>query len=599
VYLGIDFDDVNDATPDSDEYMGNYDVNTFDPCGLDVNTIYYWRIDEVSGLDLWKGDVWGFRTWLEPNFISWWKFDEGSGSIAYDSAGNNDGTVYGATWTTGQIDGALSFDGSNDYVDVGTGVMDFSGETSFTATAWINAQNTGAHNYIFGTSTTTGWYARIGASGGHDTTSLLFKIDDGTDEAYPVETSTINIADNAWHFIAVSISGSELKGYIDGDLQFAVPYSNVGNMSDDFNVGLVNASPNAYFNGKIDDVRIYDRALSAEEILQLYQGGLGLKASNPHPADGAINIDPNTVLSWSPGKDADSHDVYLGTNYDDVNDADTNSPEYKGNCDVNSFDPCGLGLDTTFYWRIDERNSSGTAKGDIWSFATWAEGFDPYLIGWWKFDEGTGTTAYDSAGDNDGTVTGATWTIGQIDGALSFDGTNDYVSVSSPASLDDLPLHNMTVCAWIYDKNTSGTTWGTITGCYAYNNGWSFRTYSNSGGDRSLYFQVPHSSGEYDKWANYWSSDGTIIANTWHHVAAVWDGSTKTAKLYIDGAEPSYQTTNPGVGAYNSDASRNKEIGRIPHVGGIQYFNGVIDDVRIYDRALSAWEIWELYQAGL
>jgi hypothetical protein len=92
-------------------------------------------------------------------------------------------------------------------------------------------------------------------------------------------------------------------------------------------------------------------------------------------------------------------------------------------------------------------------------------------------------------------------------------------------------------------------------------------------------------------WATYQSSNGTILKNTWHYVVAVWNSSTKTAKLYIDGAEPSYQITHPGVGIYNSDASNNKEVGRIPHAGGIQCFNGMIDDVRIYNRALSAEEI--------
>jgi len=53
---------------------------------------------------------------LQP--ISHWKFDEGEGDIAYDSVGSNHGTIYGATWTTGQINGALDFDGVDDYVNL-------------------------------------------------------------------------------------------------------------------------------------------------------------------------------------------------------------------------------------------------------------------------------------------------------------------------------------------------------------------------------------------------------------------------------------------------------------------------------------------------
>ncbi len=217
------------------------------------------------------------------------------------------------------------------------------------------------------------------------------------------------------------------------------------------------------------------------------------------------------------------------------------------------------------------------------------------LISYWAFDEGSGTTAEDCVGGNHGTLLNdPMWTVGLIDGALSFDGINDYISLGSRASLDDLPLNDLTVCAWIYDECTLGATWGTVAGCYARNRGWSIRTFSNADGDRSLTFQAPHST----VWAEYWSSDATISQNTWHHVAAVWDASTKTAKLYIDGDEASYQLTTPGVGTYNSDASKNKEIGRIPHVGGIQYFNGTIDDVHIYGRALSAEEVEQLYREG-
>ncbi|MFA5423482.1 MAG: hypothetical protein WC374_06445 [Phycisphaerae bacterium] len=96
------------------------------------------------------------------------------------------------------------------------------------------------------------------------------------------------------------------------------------------------------------------------------------RASKPNPSDGAIilTLDPNTTLSWSPGQGAISHNVYLGTDFNDVKDANTaDADTYMGNYDVNSFDPCGLEFYTTYYWRIDEVIDSNTTwKGNIWSF---------------------------------------------------------------------------------------------------------------------------------------------------------------------------------------------------------------------------------------
>ncbi|MHC4545480.1 MAG: hypothetical protein ACYSYL_13320 [Planctomycetota bacterium] len=70
-------------------------------------------------MTIYKGDVWSFTTLaeLDSDLVGWWKFDEGEGTIAYDSTGNNHGSIFGANWTTGQINGALTFDGVGDYVD--------------------------------------------------------------------------------------------------------------------------------------------------------------------------------------------------------------------------------------------------------------------------------------------------------------------------------------------------------------------------------------------------------------------------------------------------------------------------------------------------
>jgi hypothetical protein len=99
------------------------------------------------------------------------------------------------------------------------------------------------------------------------------------------------------------------------------------------------------------------------------------QAWNPSPADGANDVPPNVVLSWNPGDyaaDPNAHDLYFGTSWDDVNDANESSPEYKGsqNLEANSYDAGGLELDTTYYWRIDEVNGLNTWAGDVWSFTT-------------------------------------------------------------------------------------------------------------------------------------------------------------------------------------------------------------------------------------
>jgi len=101
-------------------------------------------------------------------------------------------------------------------------------------------------------------------------------------------------------------------------------------------------------------------------------------ATNPKPDNGASCVDPNVVLSWSPGVTAASHDVYLGTNFNDVNDGVGDT--FKGRQDVNSYDPGGLNSDTTYYWRIDEVNDAhpdSPWKGEIWSFTTGSGGLDP------------------------------------------------------------------------------------------------------------------------------------------------------------------------------------------------------------------------------
>jgi hypothetical protein len=327
--------------------------------------------------------------------------------------------------------------------------------------------------------------------------------------------------------------------------------------------------------------------LSSIEIEQLYQDGIGPKAYDPSPADGASDIDPNTILSWWAGKDALTHDVYLGTDFVDINDANTSSPEYKGNQSATSYDPCGLNLDTTYFWRIDELNASGTVKGDIWSFTTWSGIFDPNLnlVSWWKLDDGSGSTASDSAGSNDGTVYGAAWTTGQINGALDFDGTNDYVVIAD-APFDFGSDTDFSICVWI---KTSNTLRQRIVDKIQANTPpyQGYELLMNTNGLARV---------NVDDGPNFTGSYTTTIVNdgNWHFLTAVADRDGNI-EIYCDGSP---EDSDPMSAIGNIDNNISLAFGRSMDYNG-QYFDGKIDDVRIYDRALTPLEVLQLYNAGL
>ncbi len=205
--------------------------------------------------------------WLQP--LSHWKFEEGEGDTAYDSAGNNHGTIYGAQWTTGQIDGALSFDGDGDYVDCGSdSSLNITDE--MTIIAWINVDRIDERQVI------------VAKTENVNTTWLVEKFLDGKLNFYlNAGGSGTNLYSNyiidtdVWYHVAFVYNGAYKTIYING--QFDTNEADSGSIpinDQPVRIGSWSGSPVRYFDGTIDDVRIYDRALSAEEIWQLYQQGL-------------------------------------------------------------------------------------------------------------------------------------------------------------------------------------------------------------------------------------------------------------------------------------------------------------------------------------
>jgi hypothetical protein len=211
-------------------------------------------------------------------------------------------------------------------------------------------------------------------------------------------------------------------------------------------------------------------------------------------------------------------------------------------------------------------------------------------------DKADNTMVVDSSGNNNnGTAqqnTSVLHTFGPTGSALSFNGISDFVNMGSPVLLNDLPSGDFSVSVWINDRSQPGRRM--IIGVHPRDlTGWVLRKQSGDSGGY-LDFWAGHS----ETCANYATPEGSILFDSWHHIVAVWHADTKTAKIYIDGAESSYANNVPAQGSYNSDSAYDKEIGRMAYTGGIQYFEGAMDQIKIFNKTLSQEKIDELFSEG-
>lgn len=197
-----------------------------------------------------------------------WHFDEGEGNTAYDTSGNdNDGTIYGASWTDGKFGEALSYDGSsNDYVNCGNDEsLNITDE--ITIEAWVYKKSNTFYPGIVSKS-------RPGTT--EQSYSLRFRNDGrahffvcANDGTVGSATSSV-LENNRWYFLVGTYDKSHVKLYVDGDEVDSMEWSkDIKNVTLGVLIGRSHTS-GRYFNGTIDEVRIYDRGLSAEEISDLY-----------------------------------------------------------------------------------------------------------------------------------------------------------------------------------------------------------------------------------------------------------------------------------------------------------------------------------------
>ncbi len=203
------------------------------------------------------------------------------------------------------------------------------------------------------------------------------------------------------------------------------------------------------------------------------------------------------------------------------------------------------------------------------------------LVGYWKFDEGKGDIAKDATNnENNGKVYGAaTWTEGKLGSALKFDGSSDYVDCGSGDSLGITDA--ITIEAWV-KPNLLGT-WGHIAGKYeSETDNQAYLLYKTKWGDKVRFLLSPQGDGTD---MLYFDSDTSLTLDTWCHVVGVLDNANNMAYIYLNGREDKSAAYNYDI--FDSD---------IPLLVG--NFPGAIDEVRIYNRALTATEVENHYKSG-
>jgi len=184
-----------------------------------------------------------------------------------------------------------------------------------------------------------------------------------------------------WAHVAATFDGAIVRIYLNGEEVQSGAFTFANKTTAEMRIGAY-SSTSQTFNGDMDEVRIYNRVLTPDDMLDVMSPPAPGQPSKPTPADGATDVSrDNVVLSWAPGDFADKHDVYIGTGFDDVNDATAAvdpAGVYMGRQSEAAVALDRLELEQTYYWRIDEVNAPPDLtvfKGKVWSFTTEPVGY--------------------------------------------------------------------------------------------------------------------------------------------------------------------------------------------------------------------------------
>ena len=502
---------------------------------------------------------WNVNGDIQEGLVAWYPF---SGD-AFDASGNgNHGNVNGATLTTdryGRANSAYSFDGIDDFIIIpNSNSLNFTDQ--ITLAYWVKLESSAPYYFPYHIIEK---YDSWGS--GQREWDINFGI--GLSFSNWLTSFTADV----YYFLVMTYDGDSIRVYKNGEKCLSSPLSgSIPYNTNDVYFGEYTLGGDYYFDGVLDDIRIYNRALSEREVYILYHEGDTSFCYVPANGD-TISLIVTSDLPCITNNPDTSNLIIITVNQPDTLEVTITA----------SANPVCAGDTVCFTATIENGGNNPTYQWNV--NGSLSEG----LLAWYPFN---GNANDETGNGHDGTVTGASTTtdrFGNPDKACLFNGTSDKIDAAFP----DLPLGDQSRTISLWAKGADNIPTQDMVGY---------------GSDNPFHSQF---------YINYWENNcpaptftngigidvhlkffGTNIHFTdqWKHIVVSYDQNSKKIRVYINGSKIVEDTVTLNTTLDSNDSTL--------HIGSedglFRYFDGKIDDIRIYNRMLSDIEVTSLYHEG-
>jgi PKD repeat protein len=524
---------------------------------------------------------------------AYWQLEETDGTVYADLYDGLDGQAAVSAPTPdpgGIVGGCQDFDGVGDFITVADDpALDWSADASFTIELWANLTNVAGRNKVMiGRDEDGGyphWWLGASQSTGYVNWNLL---DENREGVALAGTTPLN--DGVWHHLVAVRDGAadENRLYVDGVLVDSATHDYTAGFGASTSLGIgymaYNHNPDYYYDGKLDEIALYDVALTEAQIQTHYTDGL---AGQGYCSEGPL---PPVIVSLP------VTDAQVGEPYSYQVEA-SGEPSY-----TLTVAPAGMTIDPTgglilwspteagdFPVEVEASNASGSDTQAFTITVAPAPACPPQTLHRWALDEMDGAPYADAVGAADaGCVAGCPEPLaGQIGGALWFDGADDEVDAPDLDTLEWDADASFSIAVWMRTgESTAGNR--VIVGRDATDT--PLHWWLGASDDGRAHLGLKDTGGHYE------GCTGSSVINddAWHQVVAVRDGATDENRIYVDGV-----LENTVVHDYTAGFTGNAPVNLgYLDLGGHYRYHGALDEVVILAHALTTAEVAQLHLNG-